>query len=434
MKTLILDGSPAGDPMGERLFALLGPLLASRGHEVERVVLRERRIANCAGCFNCWLKTPGICMIDDDSRELTGKFVGSGMVISLTPLTFGVYSPELKRMYDRLIPNVSPFFTTVHGETHHRKRYHRYPDLMTIGWLDGHDETAEAIFRHLVYRNSVNFYAESASAGILYRTQDEQVMAAGVKQLLACIEQSDRMAASELPVLTVTGETGAEVRRAVLLVGSPRMGKSTSASLGGYLFERLAEQGVETRTIQLYQAVADATQLQEALELIYGADLTVLAFPLYIDSLPYPVLSALRSIAKKRSSKMSRGAFAALANCGFIEASHNLNALAACALFARNAGFDWKGSISIGGGEGLVKGRSLHELSGPAIPLRNALDQVALALRHGLSVPEEARMQLSRPFAPAWIYRMVGGWQWKKRARRMGTEQHLFDRPYQQVS
>ncbi|RDD31191.1 hypothetical protein CR161_11060 [Prosthecochloris sp. ZM] len=123
--------------------------------------------------------------------------------------------------------------------------------------------------------------------------------------------------------------------------------------------------------------------------------------------------------------------FAAIANCGFIESVHNETALAICALFARACGFVWMGSVSIGGGEGLVHGRPLSELRGPVIPYKKNLDLVAEAFARGEPVPGDIRRNLAKPFIPAWLYRFLGGIHWKKQARRNGVLQKLADRPYQ---
>lgn len=41
--------------------------------------------------------------------------------------------PGPKKGLDRLIGLVSPFFTKIAGETHHRPRYDRYPALLAVG-------------------------------------------------------------------------------------------------------------------------------------------------------------------------------------------------------------------------------------------------------------------------------------------------------------
>jgi multimeric flavodoxin WrbA len=430
MKTLILDGSPPGDPMGERIAAALSSILASGGHDVERIVIRDRKIGNCSGCFQCWLKSPGICSLDDDNREISRKVIACDLLVNLTPVTFGVYSPELKRMVDHLISNISPFFHSVHGETHHRQRYDSYPDLLTIGWLDRADADSEAIFRHLAYRNSINFYAKRSASAILYTGQGDSEVAASMKALVSSLD-STPVPIPALPVFSTSSDKRRSVRRAVLLIGSPRMGKSSSAALGGYLFDRLETLGIETERFFLYQMTGDAGKEALMQAAIDRADLTILAFPLYIDSIPAPVLSVMRNISDHRQSVPSSGRFAAIANCGFIEASQNENALAACARFARASGFDWVGSISIGGGEGLVQRTPLEGRGGPLIPVKRSLDLVAAALSAGNAIPEDARKQLSKPFIPAWLYRIAGSMGWKKQARRNGTEKRLNDRPYQ---
>jgi multimeric flavodoxin WrbA len=433
MKTLILDGSPADDLTGLQIAGILKEILAARGHEAEHIVLRDKTIGNCNGCFQCWLKTPGICVIDDDNREISRKFIECDQVIMLTPVTFGVYSPELKKMADHLIPNTSPFFTRVYGETHHRQRYETYPGFVTIGWLDSPDAVSEEIFRHLVYRNSINFYSDRCACGILYRSGSASSITEQMNTLLSTMESTLSQKPPELPGYPLSVAAKGEVHNALLLVGSPRMGKSTSTALGEYLFDRLADHGVETQTLQLYKVLNDPEKSRRMLEAIDSADLTVLAFPLYIDSLPAPVLSAMRIISEHRQQLPLSGRFAAIANCGFIESFHNENSLTACAAFAKASGFNWMGSVSIGGGEGLVHGRPLQELGGPVIPYKKNLDIVAEALAAGHPVPEEARLRLAKPFVPGWIYRIAGTAGWKKQARQYGTEHRLDERPYQPI-
>jgi multimeric flavodoxin WrbA len=429
MQVLIFDGSPSGEMMGGRLFSILQRKLADREHTVEYVLLREQHIEPCKGCFGCWLKSPGSCTIDDDGRRLAAAYVRSDLVISLTPVTFGSYSPELKRMYDRLIQNISPFFIRVHGETHHRKRYARYPDIMTIGWLDKPDEDAKRQFMHLVFRNSLNFNAASSTAGVLPAVSSNAVLVGEVEQLIGSIERREMLTTLTLPDRASSATAGAHVRRALLLVGSPRMASSNSMAVGSYLLNRLKEKGIAVEVIQLYQAMRADALWQQLLEAIGNADLVILAFPLYIDTLPADMLLALRRLAVGISPVSGKG-LVAIANSGFIESVQSANALGSCALFARQTGFEWRGSIAIGGGEGLIKRIPLDQQQGPVVPLKLALDQMAVALANGGPVPDEARRRIARPFVPAWLFRMVGTMQWKKQAHRHGVSGRLDDRPY----
>src|SRR3990172_11550569 len=114
MKALILDGSNTNDPQAGRIASALYKHLPN----AETITLREQKIGNCAGDFFCWIRNPGICNIDDDNRIIAAKVVQSDLVVYLTPVTFGGYSFQLKRMVDHQIQNISPFFTNVNGEIH----------------------------------------------------------------------------------------------------------------------------------------------------------------------------------------------------------------------------------------------------------------------------------------------------------------------------
>ncbi|MBN1928764.1 MAG: flavodoxin family protein [Chlorobiaceae bacterium] len=428
MKATIFDGSPAGDPAGERIAEALGERLAARGYESERVVVRDKRIADCSGCFGCWLKTPGVCLFDDDNRELSAKFVTSDLAVLLTPVVFGAYSPELKRMLDHFIANISPFFTKIDGESHHRKRYERYPDLLVIGWSDKPDGAEAAIFRRLAWRNSINFYSERRAWEVVGRGDDDAALSAQLDAVMLRIDRAEE-AGEQLPEFATTALDAAP-KKALLLIGSPRQAKSSSASLGGYLLERLEAKGVATETVYIHRAMRSGEKLRAMCDAIDRADLTILAFPLYIDSLAAPVLSAMREIARHRAGKAPHGGLVAVANCGFIESHHNENALGTCAAFAEASGLRWLGGISIGGGEGLVQQKKLSELGGPATPYKKSLDRVAEALAAGSPVPDEARAQLAKPFVPGWIYRMIGGMRWKREGRQNGVRRELGARVY----
>ena len=140
MKAVLLDGSRADDNVGDRIRAELMAQLEVQGWDAEHIALREQKIGNCGGEFFCWIKHPGMCMLDDDNRTIAAALVASDLVVYLTPVTFGGYSSALKRMADHQIQNISPFFTEVEGETHHHKRYEAYPDTLAVGWMDELDE------------------------------------------------------------------------------------------------------------------------------------------------------------------------------------------------------------------------------------------------------------------------------------------------------
>ena len=426
MKTLILDGSQPNDPTSTKIKMSLQAQLSN----VETLVLCEQKIGNCAGDFFCWVRSPGMCNTNDDNRIIAEKIMQSDLVIYLTPVTFGGYSFALKRMVDHQIQNISPFFATIDGEIHHQPRYQSYPDVLTVGWMDQPNAQSEAVFRQLVRRNAINMYASTSVTGLVSHEANLD------DQIRGWLDEIKSASSSPVPALSKTEISSADavpIRRAALLVGSPRTKKSTSASLGGYLMERLNARGVETEIIQVYTSFNSAERTRLTLEKLDQADLIVLAFPLYVDSLPAPVIAALEKNAAYRASVKVSQSFAAIANCGFPEARHNDTALAICEQFAKEADMTWLGSLSLGGGEGLVHGVPLNEMDGRAIPLKKSLELAAASLTLGMSIPQEARDILARPIIPNWLYKMFGGFGWKQAAKQYGTVKSVHDQPYRRV-
>ena len=262
MKTLILDGSSKNDPQAINILNALHKHLP----DAETITLREQKIGNCAGDFFCWVRSPGKCNTDDDNRLIAAKIVRSDLVIYLTPVTFGGYSSELKRMIDHQIQNISPFFAKVDGEVHHQKRYNQYPSVLTIGWMDKTDAQAEAIFRHLIHRNAINMYAKTSVCGLVTHQQLETDLDSQIESWLEAIASGSNSPVPALPSINVSSTDATPVNHAVLLVGSPRTKKSTSASLGGYLLEQLQARGVETQTIHIYTSINSPERMKAMLE------------------------------------------------------------------------------------------------------------------------------------------------------------------------
>jgi multimeric flavodoxin WrbA len=189
MKALVLNGERKNeDALGLVAEAVAGEL-SEMGWQAETVVLREKKIALCTGCFGCWVKTPGVCVIDDFGQEAARMVIRSNVLIYLTPITFGGYSSELKKAVDRFACSMLlPFFTKIEGEIHHHPRYRPLPSLIGIGVLPGPDEESERIFTTLLARNAINLHSPSAHAAVFYEHQDPELIRKEVRTLLGKVK------------------------------------------------------------------------------------------------------------------------------------------------------------------------------------------------------------------------------------------------------
>jgi len=186
MKVLLLNGTRGErpDPTAELISKICRQKLTKNQHTIEEIKLCEKKITECVGCFGCWVKTPGICVIPDESREMARSVINSDLLITLSPITFGGYSSELKKAMDRLLPLISPFFMKIKGEIHHQTRYESYPKLLNIGILPEANHEMADIFRNLGERNAINLHSPRFRCGIVLHTQKPEEIRNHLSQLL----------------------------------------------------------------------------------------------------------------------------------------------------------------------------------------------------------------------------------------------------------
>lgn len=122
----------------------------------ERFVdLSQTRIANCVGCFGCWTKTPGRCVIRDDATGIYPLIAQSDRVLYVSRIKYGGYDTPMKTMLERAIPVQQAFIRLVDGETHHVQRAVEPKRATIVGYGDISDEE-KTLFRGLVGRNARN--------------------------------------------------------------------------------------------------------------------------------------------------------------------------------------------------------------------------------------------------------------------------------------
>lgn len=126
MKVLILNGGDSGSAVNGSIKELIGSL-SEKGVIAKELVLRDMNYSPCRGCFNCWVKTPGLCVFRDDGDILCREVCHSDFILLASPVIMGYPSAMMKNALDRIIPLIHPYLEEVNGEVHHMKRYPKYP-------------------------------------------------------------------------------------------------------------------------------------------------------------------------------------------------------------------------------------------------------------------------------------------------------------------
>jgi multimeric flavodoxin WrbA len=445
-KVVILDGCGLLDQDLAPVLGGLSDVLTRDGSQIETFPLRELKLAHCLGCFGCWVKTPGMCVEDDAGRRIAKAVIQSDTTVFYTPVTFGGYSPDLKKIMDRFVQLISPYFQMDHGEVHHPPRYTHRPRLMMVG-VQRHRNSHEAhIFKTLAGRNAINFHPPTYATEVVVATDPAETLRRRFEVLL---DRSDALpfgeAAASLmpPVVSGVSADPNSPRRALLIVGSPKtQSPSTSSALGSYLLERLGDRGWETESLTLRASLSREEGEAELLASIDRAGLILLVSPLYADALPFLVTKALAVIAghRRAAADPPPQRLMAIVNCGFPEPHQNSLALAICQEFAAQSGIAWTGGLALGAG-GVIGGQPLNmtKRSGPpAKHVIRALDLAAAALAEGSPVPAQAVRLMAKnpfPFMPfalwRWIYLRFGGKGFEREAARNGvSRERLLDQPY----
>lgn len=88
-----------------------------------QLIKPQGKIHHCVGCFGCWVKTPGKCVIHDGYENI-GIMMGSCTeLILISQCCYGSVSPFVKAVLDRAISYIHPDFVLRKGEMHHKRRY-----------------------------------------------------------------------------------------------------------------------------------------------------------------------------------------------------------------------------------------------------------------------------------------------------------------------
>lgn len=117
-------------------------------------------IAGCLGCFGCWTKTPGKCVIRDDAVKVYPLIAESDRIIYVSRIKYGCYDTVMKTMLERTIPVQQAFLRLLNGETHHVQRNVSMKKATVIAY-GASDEEEREVFRSLVDRNAANMSFES---------------------------------------------------------------------------------------------------------------------------------------------------------------------------------------------------------------------------------------------------------------------------------
>ena len=118
-------------------------------------------IRHCIGCFGCWIKTPGKCVLKDGYDNMGELLSRSEKLTIISQCFYGCYSPFVKNVLDRSIPWMLPFFKIKNNETHHKRRYQNNLQIAVHFYGENTAIEERETAKRLVKANCINFYVKN---------------------------------------------------------------------------------------------------------------------------------------------------------------------------------------------------------------------------------------------------------------------------------
>ncbi len=155
MSIVILDAMKGGNNIADNIKAGL----VQAGKEVRYFGLEEINILPCRCCGACGFKSPGKCVIKDDSHEVLKAIAGCDAFVMITPIRFGGYNSTLKKVVDKFMTLGLPLYIVKDGHLLHPMRYGSKL-IIGVGVYDGDSKDQEDSFKQLVENNAFNMQAD----------------------------------------------------------------------------------------------------------------------------------------------------------------------------------------------------------------------------------------------------------------------------------
>ena len=354
-------------------------------YEGDQIISDSGTILPCVGCFGCWNKTPGQCVLRDGYENMGVLIHQADEIVVISRYTYGGFSGFVKNVFDRCLGYVLPQFEVIYGETHHKKRYAEDKPFTFIFY--GHDLSKEE-------KESARRYVKAVCANIRGHVNN------------VCFKDCEETISSgKLQNTEGSGKT-------VLLIGSMRSQNGNSVKLARKLEEQL---NGKCEIILLRNYLSNLPDLFSALE---GAEKLVFCTPLYVDGLPSQVIRFMEYTQFHSSCRPKK--VYVLANMGLYESSQLINLFSAVKQWCVKMNADYCGGLGISAGELLGV---LMEFTpfrfGPTRKAAEGMRTLADAIRGGAIIEDI----YAEPFHfPRSLYIKIANTNWNRTAKRNGLK------------
>ncbi len=356
-----------------------------RGWEV---IAPSKEIKPCVGCFGCWLKTPGECVIKDGYNRMGALIHQADELVVMSKYTYGGFSSFVKNVFDRSIGWVLPYFTIVDNEMHHRKRYPEDKKITVIFRGKGLTKEDQADAKRYIEAVCRNFY--------------------GVIKDIRFEETEEIADVNSAPV----HNNAASSDRIILLNASLRGENSNT----GKFLEKL--EGSIGEDVEIINLSAYINRPDELVKALLPVKKIVLGMPMYVDGIPSALLKIMEMMEKIDPAEDKK--IYAVVNMGFYESRQIKNVLKQVRKWSEKCGFSYCGGLAIGAGEmmgSLIK--SINGANGPVKNVVEAFESLAGVIKSSSAIDD---IYADAYKFPRSAYMFMAGMGWPKAAKLNGLK------------
>ena len=303
----------------------------------------------CNGCFACWNRTPGTCIIRDGYENMAGLIHGADEVVIMSRYTYGGFSGSVKNVIDRCLGYVLPQFELTGDETHHMRRYEEDKPFTFIFYGPELSDEQKADAERYVKAVCTNFrsHVESVEFRTDIKPSNAEAPQTAAKPAAGTDPADD---GADSPV-NKEGRDPAKKQaknpgHMIILNGSMRNRDGNSAGFAGVLRTRLRGRiGASVEIIDLKDNMKNMEALADDLA---AADKLIFCVPLYVDGLPSQVIRLMEIMESKPAGPQK---IYVLANMGLYESSQMVNLFSAVKQWCERCGYEYCGGLGISAGE-----------------------------------------------------------------------------------
>ncbi|MBR6403448.1 MAG: flavodoxin family protein [Eubacterium sp.] len=368
-------------------------------YEGWKEVYDNGNIKPCVGCFGCWVKTPGQCVVRDGYEKMGSLIHEAEEVVVISTYTYGCFSSFVKNVFDRSIGWVLPFFEIVEGEMHHKNRYPENKNISFIFRGNALTDEDKSAAKQYVEAACRNFRGTVKKVSFEDRDVKEDIEENIVGNTVADTQAASAVLDPDKIIMLNSSLRGdnANTRKFLDRIAEKLEGKAEVINIGDYM-----------------------TRQEELISLLASAGKIVLGMPMYVDGVPSPLLRIMERLEShsKSTDRNSEKKIYTVINMGFYESVQIKNTFAQVKKWSDVCGYDYSGGIGIGAGE--MNGNFAGAPSGSKGPAKNAndgLDKLADIIKNSEKTEDIYADAYKFPRA---LYMFMANFSWPMAGRKNG--------------